>query len=224
LFTDTTTRQTATGDATPARKFMFEKSFDHGANAAARAPERKPVTLKPEQYDALKKEAYDLGFASGQKAGADEMAQRQLVALARIEEQVTHLLQNFVEFQSARDAEMRSAIVAIAKKMLPAYVARHGVQEIEATLKDVIGEMVHEPRLVVRVHETQFDIINTRVQEVANQKAYAGKIVVLADETLAVGDCRVEWADGGIERNAAATWSDIEKVVAPDQPSTGIQE
>ena len=41
------------------------------------------------------------------------------------------------------------------------------------------------------------------------------RIVVLADGGIAPGDCRVEWADGGMERNTAATLVDIEKVVAP---------
>ena len=48
-------------------------------------------------------------------------------------------------------------------------------------LGDVIAEMVHEPRLVVRVHESQFDAVNARIHDITAQKAYAGKVVVLAD-------------------------------------------
>jgi flagellar assembly protein FliH len=75
--------------------------------------------------------------------------------------------------------------------------------------------MAREPRLVVRVHEDQFDAVNERVQEIATQRAYAGKVIVLADPDTVPGDCRVEWADGGIERNTAAVWSAVEQTVHP---------
>jgi flagellar assembly protein FliH len=75
--------------------------------------------------------------------------------------------------------------------------------------------MVHEPRLVVRVNEAQFDVLNDKISALAGQKAYAGKVVVLADAEIAAGDCRIEWADGGMERNTATMMQKIEKAVAP---------
>ena len=35
----------------------------------------------------------------------------------------------------------------------------------------------------------------------------------MPDETLAPGDCRIEWADGGIIRDQAATISAIDEMV-----------
>jgi len=66
------------------RKFMFDTSFDSAVDQRA-APERKPVTLKPEQIDALKKEAWDEGFAAGQKASGDEKQHQLMVTLAQME-------------------------------------------------------------------------------------------------------------------------------------------
>ncbi len=105
--------------------------------------------------------------------------------------------------------------LSIVRKMMPDLAATTGMQEIEAMLSAAIAEMLHEPRLVVRVNESEFDSVNTKVQDIATQKAYAGKVVVLADAQIAAGDCRVEWADGGMERNTATTWTDVEAVVAP---------
>jgi len=39
-------------------------------------------------------------------------------------------------------------------------------------------------------------------------------LAVISDETLAPGDCRIEWADGGIVRDNTATASAIDETVA----------
>jgi flagellar assembly protein FliH len=38
--------------------------------------------------------------------------------------------------------------------------------------------------------------------------------VVTSDETLAPGDCRIEWADGGVTRDHAATASAVDEMVS----------
>ena len=105
--------------------------------------------------------------------------------------------------------------MAIAKKILPEFAARNGLSEIEGLLTETIREMAREPRLVVRVAEAQFDAIDERVQAIATQLAYAGKMIVLADATVAAGDCRIEWADGGVERDTQATLDTIEQTILP---------
>ena len=197
----------------PPRKFMFERSFDNGA--AVRAPERKPVTLKPEQVDALKKEAYDAGFAAGHQTGADQQTAQLMATLARVDEHIGQMIGNMQAFHQRQDAQMRQLVIAVARKILPDFTARNGLQEIEAVLSGVIAEMVYEPRLVIRVHESQFDPIKTKVHEIAAQRAYAGSVVILSDPEIACGDCRVEWADGGIERNTAGTLKDVEGMISP---------
>ena len=173
-------------DTPPVRKFLFDKSFDGltGAHPAA-APERKPVTLKPEQVDALKKEAWDSGFAAGQKVVAEEQSRRLAATLAQIENRMGQLIDNFQAVIKEQEAQTRRAVLAIARKILPAFVSRHGLEEIEPLLAGAIGDMLREPRLVVRVHESQFDMINAQINEITAQKAYAGKVVMLADATIA---------------------------------------
>jgi flagellar assembly protein FliH len=215
LFTESRPKAKPNAAETPSlRKFLFEHSFDNAAGAA-RAPERKPVTLKPEQYDALKKESYDLGFAAGQKTGFDEQAERLAATLAEVGQTIEAMIGNMQALQKQSEQGMRRMALAIARKLLPDFTARNGIQEIEAMLNHVMDEMAHEPRLVVRVHESQFDAISNKIGELSAQKAYTGKVVVLADAEIAAGDCRIEWADGGMERNTQATWGEIEKVVAP---------
>lgn len=207
--------QDSMADTPPLRKFMFDRSFDGATSANKAERPRGPVTLKPEQLDALKQEAFEQGFASGKSTGIDQHIQQQTSLLEHIDAKLSNLVMNLSGLQKEQDEQLRQTILVVAKKLLPSYIERNGIEEVSAMLAEVIAEMVHEPRLVVRVHDSEFDIINTKIHEITVQKAYAGKVVVLADVEIARGDCRVEWADGGIERNVKATWQNIEQVLTP---------
>ncbi len=39
-------------------------------------------------------------------------------------------------------------------------------------------------------------------------------MVLFADESLKPEDCRVEWADGGVERDVGRLWREVEQAVA----------
>lgn len=196
------------------RKFMFDQSFDAGA--VQRPPERKPVTLKPEEYDALKKEAYESGYAAGRQAGADDHARKLLATMDRVTVKLDEAIALVESAHKQQEGDVQSLAMAIVRKILPEYAAKHGMGEIEAVLSRTLAEMIHEPRMVVRAHESQFDEINARIHAITTQKAYAGKIIVLADADVRPNDCRIEWADGGIERNTESTMKDIESILSPN--------
>ncbi len=201
-------------ESAPARKFMFDLSFDN-ASVVHRAPERKPVLMKPDQIDALKKDSHDEGFLAGKKEGLDQQTAALIALLSAVEQNIATLVACMDAMAKDQEAHTRCLALAIAKKVLPAFTAQQGLQEIEALVNATLHEMEREPRLVVRVEESQFDALNEKIQALAAQRAYGGKIVIIADAAVASGDCRIEWADGGVARDTAATMSSIEKTVRP---------
>ncbi|MBX6322342.1 MAG: flagellar assembly protein FliH, partial [Rhodospirillaceae bacterium] len=66
----------------------------------------------------------------------------------------------------------------------------------------------------VRLHDSLLDPLRERLDAVAAGAGFEGRIVILADPAMPVGDCRVEWADGGIERDTDRLWRDIEAALA----------
>jgi flagellar assembly protein FliH len=218
LFTKPTTEPGKPMTDTPIRKFMFERSFEGDVGQKAPVRERRPVTLTPEQFDTLKKDSYDSGFAAGSKASSQSQAQHLNTVVTRIAEHVGHLLQQTEDERQQKETLMREAVLAVARKILPDFNRRHGLQEIEAIVAGVIGEMASEPRLVMRVNEGQFDSIDASLKSVTEKQGYTGKIVLLADAAVSADDCRIEWADGGIERNLEALWKNIGQSIAPGAP------
>ena len=45
-------------------------------------------------------------------------------------------------------------------------------------------------------------------------RGFEGRLMVEADGTLAAGDCRIEWSEGGVTRDRGATLATISDVVA----------
>ena len=194
------------------RKFMFDRSFND-ETAVNRPPERKPVLMKPEQIDALKKEAFDEGVLIGRKEGMDQQSARISAILTKVEQNVSALIQSISDIAKEQEDHVKTLSLAIAKKIVPSFVERNGTVEIESLIENTIREMAREPRLVVRVNESEYEALDSRIQEIATRRAYAGKVIVIAEEAIASGDCRIEWVDGGASRDTAKTWNAIEQTI-----------
>jgi flagellar assembly protein FliH len=53
-----------------------------------------------------------------------------------------------------------------------------------------------------------------KIDEIARGHGFAGRLVVLGEPNIAAGDCRIEWADGGVNRDAGAADRVIGEAVA----------
>ncbi len=110
---------------------------------------------------------------------------------------------------------------AIARKIAPE-LARRGADEAIATLfAERLSDLLDEPRLVIRLDAARIDAVKDRLEAIAAQSGYAGKLIFLAADGLDAPDCRIEWADGGVERLMARVTGEIDRIVAQylDSPS-----
>jgi len=201
-------------ESAPVRKYMFDLSFDTDA-VVAHAPERKPVLMKPDQVDSIKQESFNEGFAAGKKEGFDKQTASLAALLEKVDANLASIVASMNVLTAEQQEQTRLIALAMAKKIVPYFAQKHGMAEIEALVGDALRDMEREPRLVVRVEESQFDALNEKIQSLAAERAYGGKVVVIADAGVASGDCRIEWADGGVARDTQATWNAIEKTVHP---------
>jgi len=59
--------------------------------------------------------------------------------------------------------------------------------------------------VVVRVNDTLHETATKELTGIARARGFEGRLMVLAEPEVAPGDCQIEWADGGIVRNAEQT-------------------
>ena len=191
-------------------KFQFDTSFDTANGGRSERP-------KPTFTEADIAAARDQGFAAGHSAGAAEawakIEGQAAVASAEIAKRIGELGQKQAAAieRSARDAV--ALAVQVANKLAPAALQRFAATEVEAVLSHCLSDMQTEPRMVLRASEAIVEALRERVNEIAARSGFPGLVVLLPDDTLTGANCRLEWADGGLERDSAATMRKIEQAV-----------
>lgn len=209
------------------RKYMFDLDFDRPPPAAPAddeveadetdeppEPEPPPPPMFTEEELAF---ARDAAYEEGRQAGDAEAQQRteRLTAntLAALSDQMSGL---FRQQEEANDANARTAVrvaMAVLKKVLPAACESHGFAEVTRVVEEVVGHLLDEPRIIVKVGEALVEPVRERLEAVCQSHGFEGRVVVQPDTRLRSGDCRVEWTDGGAERDQARLMEEIEATV-----------
>lgn len=191
-------------------KFLFDQSFDpRPGNVSTPA---KPTFGEADIAAALERGRAE-GLAAGLAQARAEATQAAAAALGQIQQQLAH----YAEVHSAtlRDMRNETGLLAfrIAGKLAPALMERHPLTEVEALVGRCLADLRDEPRIVVRVSQTLAAALEARLDGLAAASGFPGHVVLLADERISGADCRVEWADGGAERDTPALAARIEAAV-----------
>jgi flagellar assembly protein FliH len=111
------------------------------------------------------------------------------------------------------ETEAVDVAIAVARKLCAELVAREPLGEIMALVSDCFSHLVSTPYLVVRINDSLYDAARSQIERLAAQAGFEGRLVILAEPTIATGDCRIEWADGGVVLDRAAIEAKISELV-----------
>jgi flagellar assembly protein FliH len=209
-------------------KFLFEESFDTEPPYTPKVAPRKepetpppppPPTFSEAELEAARKKARaegeQAGFARGQSQARDESRASLEARLAEAMEYVAQNVSRLVAEREAQNADragqpLRIAM-AILSKALPDLIRRNGTSEIEAFIAACLAEAIDEPRLTVRVGEELVEELRERIEAMARQRGFEGRLVILGEPGLGPADCRIDWAEGGAERDTGQLLADLEQ-------------
>jgi len=195
--------------AAPA-KFMFETDFRPGGG------DSKPSIGLDEHAARLKEAeaaAFARGFAQGASEARAEAEKRSGAIIERIATAMTVLDKQLEAVEAKFETEAIEVAVAVAKKLAPALLAQEPFAEIAALAIDCFRNLVKCPHVVVRVNDALHETARDKLDEIVRRLSPDTRLVVLAEPEIAMGDCRIEWADGGIERDSAAIAAAIDEAV-----------
>ena len=210
--------------APPSTKYLFEMSFDAEVEPTCDEPpepvpepEELPPPLPPTFTEDDLTQACAAARAEGEAAGRqaaaaefDTQADQRLEALVA---QVNDMIAQQSETYGELAQQAVGIAVAAARKSLPQLARRGGITEIEEMVREILGGMLDEPRVVIRVADEVLDDLRARVDTIGQRLGFQGSIVLLADPDMGPADCRVDWADGGAERMVRKVWDDIDAAV-----------
>src|SRR4029079_13590715 len=158
--------------------------------------------------------AYRNGFAAAQAQAHAEASQRIAAARTKIGETMERLSRGLHGVEARLELEAVEVAVAFARKLAPNLVAAQPFKEIEALATECFRQLVSTPLITVRVPQDIYSSAKDQLGEIARNRGFEGRLNVLAESGFAPGDCRIEWGDGGISRDAAATEAAINEVVS----------
>ncbi len=203
--------------ASPAR-FNFDLDLGTPRNHSAVISESAMASL----IEAAREEARVAGIAEGERAASARAAKQLAAAAERLADQAAALA-------AASDDALKQALadgvklaITAAHRLAGGLIAREPVAEIEALLIECLSNLDGVPHLVVRCHPDLADAVRDMATARIQTSGFTGRLVVLGEPELALGDARLEWADGGIVRDIDAISARIDAAVATYFAARGI--
>jgi flagellar assembly protein FliH len=195
--------------AAPA-KFLFDMDF--GAPDKTRERPATPVEIA-ERIASAEARAYRDGYEAAQREAKAESDRRAALALEEIGIAIKGIASRFSGIEARMETEAVDVAVAVARKLCGELIAAEPLGEITALVSDCFSHLVSTPHLVVRINDALYETAREKIERQATQSGFEGRLVILAEPDIATGDCRIEWADGGVVLERAAIEAKINELV-----------
>jgi flagellar assembly protein FliH len=195
--------------AAPA-KFLFDMDFSAPDRTRERPATASEIAQKIASAEAL---AYRDGFDAAQREAKAESDRRAALALEEIGIGIRGIAARFAGIETRMETEAVDVAVAVARKLCSELISNEPLGEITGLVSDCFSHLVSTPHLVVRVHDSLYEAARERIERLAKQSGFAGRLVILAEPEIDTGDCKIEWADGGVVLERAAIEAKINELV-----------
>ncbi|HXP96377.1 MAG TPA: FliH/SctL family protein [Telmatospirillum sp.] len=198
----------------PVMEVMEGAEFDIPADEMEEELPPPPPTFSEEELAFARQQAME----AGRQAGIQEAVASTERLLALSAEAIAANLQNIaIAQQQANDDRMRDAVsvaLTVVRKLQPEMSRDHALEEIAGVVRECLAHIEKDVRVTIRVNPAHIDSIRHFANQAAEATGFEGKLVYTADPRIVTGDCRVEWGDGGAERDQARLWTEIDAVIA----------
>lgn len=158
------------------------------------------VTYSEEDYLSAKNES----FLQGKEEGIKETRQQQEEKIGQLLQKALQQADFLVQAENRREVEKMiqasKLTLSIIQKLLPKIAEELSIKDIENVIIETIKEKKDEPRIDIKVNDQNLDLLKTRIEEEIKKNNYTNQVIVSADASIPVTDCKISWADGGAER------------------------
>jgi len=194
--------------AAPA-KFLFDMDFS--------APDRRERAATSaeiaQQIAAAEGRAYRDGYDAALREAKVESDRRTALALEEIGIAMRGIAARYASIEVRMETEAVDVAIAVARKLCSELITREPLGEVTALVSDCFAQLVSTPHLVVRINESLYEAAHECIDRLAKQSGFSGRLVILAEPEIESGDCRIEWADGGVVLERAAIQAKIDELV-----------
>lgn len=177
-------------------KFLFDTEF---AQEAKRAAEPKIALKEHHHLLALaRQEGEASGFIAGEASAMASVERQRALALGVLGDRLSVAAAALAALETRLEAEAIDIAVAVASKLAGALIEREPLSEVRRLVADCFSNLRGVPHLVVRVNDDLLEDARAELTRLATERGFEGRLVLLAEPGIALGDCRIEWSSGGV--------------------------
>lgn len=191
-------------------KFLFDLDFAAPDTVRERAATAVEIAQQVAEAEAR---AYRAGFDAAQQEAKVQSDRRSALAFEEIGVAIKSIAGQFGAIEARMETEAVDVAIAVARKMCSELVAAEPLTEIMALVSDCFRHLNATPHIVVRINDSLYDVARENIQQLAQRSGFEGRLVILAEPDIPTGDCKIEWADGGVTLDRAAIESKIDELV-----------
>ena len=204
-------------------KFLFDIIFDEETQVREekkKEPEGPPLVHTEQALldavEQIRRETQETAFAEGRDAGIAEVrdatdthATKALEAMAAALPALMDLRKSIVR-EAHKDAT--ALALQIGAKLADAVLSQHPADQVTKMIADALAEIGGgvDQRILIRVNPDMVDELTPRMKDLRQRMAATGELTLTPDETLQGSACRIEWPEGGADRDPAQVAEEIE--------------
>ncbi|MCA3628750.1 MAG: flagellar assembly protein FliH [Methylobacterium sp.] len=184
--------------------FNFQRDFSQAAATSMYLEKGTHLPVPYAQHARLleqaHQEAYARGLQDGRQQQRDDEANRIADALAQIANQLRSADEQLRSTEADSRKEALYFAQVFARKLAGKLIEQMPVAPIEATARAILNDLRGAPHVAVRVEPSLLDDVKSRLVFLLRENGINLKLFVFPDPAVRSGDCRIEWAEGGIVR------------------------
>ena len=199
-----------TGSSPTPSKFRFDLDLGHRQERNSVMTETAIAMLVASARDDGRRE----GLAEGERAATVKAAQAIAKAASDLADHTAAMNAALDDNRRATLSDAVSLAAAIGRKLARHLMDREPAAEIEALVAECLVSLDSVPHLVIRCNVELADAIRDIAKTRIATSGFSGRLVVLGEPDIRLGDARIEWSDGGIVRDSAALEAEIDERIA----------
>ncbi|MDB5536248.1 MAG: hypothetical protein JWP26_1336 [Devosia sp.] len=194
-------------------------TFDLDLASRPAAPKLVHQPMVPEDLVAqlmaqAREEAYAEGIAAGERNATAYSAQTMATAATALAARTAEMVASLDDANAANLRESVELAASIGRKLAMHLLARYPAVELDALIAECMASLEHVPHLVIRCNPDIADSVRDIATGHMSSSGFAGRLVVLGDPDIRLGDGRLEWVEGGLVRDINAISKQIDNKIS----------
>ena len=173
-----------------------------------------PEDLVAQLLAQAREDAYAEGVAAGDRNATAMAAQTLAAAAGTLATQTVEMAAALDDATLAAKREAIELAASIGRKLALHLLARFPTTELDALIAECMQSLGGVPHLVVRCHPSIADQMRDIATAHMQTSGFSGRLIVMGDPDMRLGDGKLEWVDGGLVRDIGAISKEIDKKIS----------